>query len=89
MNFAFSRFFGFEIWEDTTDTLGLQPQLSEQAAYFSTLVNGGIFTPDEARVGLGKPPLGGDNGTIRIPANVAGSAGNPSEGGRPKGDKDE
>lgn len=88
LNFAFSRYFGFEIWEDTTDTLGLQPQLSEQASYFATLVNGGILTPNEARVALGKEPLGEENDDVRVPANIAGSASNPSEGGRPTESED-
>lgn len=89
VNFAFERFFGFHVTEQITDTPALQPELSDQASYYTSLVNGGIFTPDEARIALGKEPLGGDNAEIRIPANVAGSAVNPSEGGRPPEDINE
>lgn len=82
LNSAFSRFFGYEIWEDIVDTPALQPELSDQASYFSTLVNAGIITPNEARDPLGMEPLEGLDG-IRIPANIAGSAADPSVGGRP------
>lgn len=89
INAAFSRFFGYEIFEDVTDTPALQPALRDQSAYFTGLVNGGIFTPNEARVALGKQPLDGLD-DIRVPANIAGSAVNPTLGGRPiEGDKDE
>ncbi len=87
LNFAFSRYFGYQIWEDVTDTPALQPELSDQASYFATLVNGGIISANEARVSLGKEPMEGHN-EIRIPANVAGSAVNPDEGGRPEGAKE-
>jgi HK97 family phage portal protein len=88
VNFAFARYFGFEIWENITDTPALQPELSEQASYFATLVNGGILSANEAREALGLDPMPG-NDEIRVPANVAGSATNPSEGGRPAGNDNE
>lgn len=84
INHAISRFFAYEIWEDTTDVSALLPELSEQASFFTQLVNGGIFTANEARVALGKVPLEG-NDEIRIPQNIAGSAVDPSVGGRPNG----
>jgi HK97 family phage portal protein len=80
--FAFERFFGFNLTEDVTNIPALQPELSDQARYYSTLVNGGILTPNEARVKLGKEPMEGLD-TIRVPANIAGSAVNPDVGGRP------
>lgn len=80
--FAFERFFGFNLTEDVTNIPALQPELSDQARYYSTLVNGGILTPNEARVKLGKDPMEGLD-TIRVPANIAGSAVNPDIGGRP------
>jgi len=83
INFAFERFFGYQVKEDITDTPALQPELSEQASYFAALVNGGIISANEARELIGKKPMDGHD-EIRIPANVAGSAVNPSEGGRPK-----
>jgi HK97 family phage portal protein len=87
LNFALERFFGFKLNEDVADIPALQPELSELASYHSTLVNGGIITPNEARVALGKEPIEGHD-DVRIPANVAGSAVNPDEGGRPEGSKE-
>lgn len=87
MNFAFARFFGFEIWEDIVDIPALQPELKDQAAYFTTLVNGGILSPNEAREALGKESKEGHN-DLRIPANIAGSASDPSQGGKPTGDEE-
>jgi HK97 family phage portal protein len=82
ISFAFERFFGYEIYEDVTNIPALQPELSDQGAYYQSLVNGGILTPNEARDNLGYMPLeGGDQ--IRVPANIAGSAVNPALGGRP------
>jgi HK97 family phage portal protein len=86
MNSAFQMFFGFEIYEDVAGIPALQPELRDEATYYSTLVNGGIITPDEARIGMGKEPLpNGEGASIRIPANIAGSAADPSQGGRPAG----
>jgi len=84
LNSAYQAFFGFEIYEDVAGIPALQPELRDEAAYYSTLVNGGIMTPDEARMGMGLDPLPNESGTqIRVPANIAGSAVNPSQGGRP------
>lgn len=81
---AYQAFFGFEMWPDTTSIPALQPELRDEAAYYSTLVNGGIITPDEARIGMGMAILpDGSGASIRVPANIAGSAANPGEGGRP------
>ena len=80
--FAFERFFGYNLTEDITNIPALQPELSDQARYYSTLVNGGILTPNEARVKLGKEPIAGLD-EIRVPQNIAGSATNPDQGGRP------
>lgn len=84
LNSALERFFGYEIYEDTTYIEALRPELQDQASYLQSLVNGGIITPNEARSELGKekdPDPESDK--LRIPANIAGSASNPSEGGRP------
>ena len=84
LNSAYQAFFGFEIYEDVAGIPALQPELRDEAAYYSTLVNGGIITPDEARKGMGMDALPNESGTqIRVPANIAGSAANPSVGGRP------
>jgi HK97 family phage portal protein len=88
MNEALERFFGFELVEDVTTIPALQPELNEQSAYYATLVNTGIISPNEARLKLGFEPILG-NDDLRVPANIAGSAANPSEGGRPVENTDE
>ena len=82
INFAFERFFGFTIKEDVTDIPALQPELRDQSQYYTSLVNGGIITVNEAREQLGFEPVDGQD-DVRVPANIAGSAANPDEGGRP------
>ena len=83
MTKAFERFFGFQLNEDVTGIPALQPELRDQAAYYATLVNTGIMSPNEAREALGKDPIDGFD-EPRVPANIAGSAANPAEGGRPQ-----
>ena len=88
MNYALERFFGFEIKEDVTEIPALQPELRDQSAYYTSLVNGGIITAAEARERLGFQEI--DNTQdIRVPANIAGSAANPDEGGRPQEDTED
>jgi HK97 family phage portal protein len=82
LNFALERFFGFEIVEDVANIPALQPELQDQASFLSTLVNGGILSANEAREQLGKDVMPGHD-NIRVPANIAGSAVDPSQGGRP------
>ena len=83
VNFAFERFFGFDLVEDMSGVPAMQPELKDQAAYYSTLVNTGIISPNEAREHLRMEPLEGHD-DLRVPANIAGSAANPSEGGSPE-----
>jgi len=88
LNFALERYFGFEVREDVTDIPALQPELRDQAQYYSALVNTGIISPNEARDHLGFEAVEGYD-DLRVPANIAGSASNPDEGGRPvEGDED-
>ena len=82
INAGYSRFFGFQIKEDVTDIPALQPELRDQAQYYSALVNTGIISPNEARSALGFDSVDGYD-DLRVPANIAGSAANPDEGGRP------
>lgn len=82
MNSAFERMFGFEVYEDTSYIHALRPELREEAGYYQSLVNGGIMSAAEARDKLGLERKEGHD-DLRIPANIAGSAVNPSEGGRP------
>ena len=83
INFAFERYFGFDLREDTSNVPAMQPELRDQAGYYSTLVNGGVMTPNEAREAMRFEKLDGLD-EIRVPANIAGSAVDPSEGGRPE-----
>ena len=82
INFAMERYFGFKLAEDITDIPALQPELRDQAQYYSALVNTGIISPNEARDALGFEGMEGYD-ELRVPANIAGSAANPDEGGRP------
>ena len=88
INFAFERFFGFTIKENVTDIPALQPELRDQSQYYTALVNGGIISPNEAREQLGFEPVNGQD-DVRVPANIAGSAVNPDEGGRPVEEEEE
>ena len=88
INFAFERFFGFTIKENVTDIPALQPELRDQSQYYTALVNGGIISPNEAREQLGFEPITGQD-DVRVPANIAGSAANPDEGGRPVEEEEE
>ena len=81
--YAFERFFGFELDENVSGIPALQPELRDQAGYYATLVNTGIMTPNEAREALRLETIPGFD-TPRVPANIAGSASNPEEGGRPQ-----
>lgn len=85
VNSALQMFFGFEIIENVAGIPALQPELRDEAAFYSTLVNGGIITANEARIGMGRDALDGHD-EIRIPQNVAGSAADPSQGGAPAQD---
>ena len=82
LNYGLERYFGFELRENLTNIPALQPELRDSSAYYTSLVNGGIITAAEARLALGFEPIEGTD-EIRVPANIAGSATNPDEGGRP------
>jgi len=81
--YAFERYFGFKLDENVSGIPALQPELRDQAGYYATLVNTGIMTPNEAREALRLEKINGFD-TPRVPANIAGSAANPEEGGRPQ-----
>jgi HK97 family phage portal protein len=84
-NSALERYFGYDIEPITQTVSALQPELKDIAQYNATLVNGGIITPNEARQELRYPIITGYD-TLRIPANITGSASDPSQGGRPSGE---
>ena len=77
---------GNKIKEDISNIPALQPELRDAASYYSSLVNGGIMTVNEAREALAYEPLDGQD-DIRAPANIAGSAVNPDLGGRPESEE--
>ncbi len=79
---AVERYFGYDVEPVTSSVSSLQPDIKDLAAYHSTLVNGGIITPNEARIELRYDALAGHD-DLRVPANIAGSAVNPSLGGAP------
>lgn len=82
---AMERYFGYDIEAITSNVSALQPELKEVASYLSTLVNGGILKPNEARVELRyDKDTDPSSDQLRIPANIAGSAANPALGGAPK-----
>ena len=84
---AAERFFGYDLEAITTTVSALQPELKDIASYHATLVNGGIITPNEARQELRFEKKTGHD-ELRVPANIAGSAVNPSQGGRPPQNKE-
>jgi HK97 family phage portal protein len=84
---AVERYFGYDVEAITSSVSALQPELKDIAAYHSTLVNAGIISANEARTELRYEAKPG-NDDLRIPANIAGSAANPSTGGRPASAKE-
>lgn len=79
---AFERYFGHQLIPDN-DIPGMQPELQELATYATTLVNGGIITVNEGRKSLAYDDMDGED-ELRVPQNIAGSAVDPSLGGKPK-----
>lgn len=87
INIALERFFGYEITPNVTNIPALQPELRDAGSYYTTLVNSGIITPNEARHELNFDKMVDHNcDEIRIPQNIAGSAVDASQGGRPPGE---
>lgn len=81
---AFAHFFNNDvnIRPDRLAVPALQPDNKTQATYYSSLVNTGIITPNEARIGLRFPKIEGQD-EIRVPQNITGSAVDATLGGRP------
>jgi HK97 family phage portal protein len=80
---ALERFFGYDVDTIVSNVSALQPELKDIASYHATLVNGGVISANEARTELRYAPKPGHD-ELRVPANIAGSAANPSVGGRPQ-----
>jgi HK97 family phage portal protein len=81
---AFSHFFNGDIIirPDRAAVSSLRADEKTQALYYSSLVNTGIITPNEARLGL-RFSTRPDCENIRIPQNITGSAVDSTQGGRP------
>lgn len=84
-NSAMERYFGYDLEPITSSVSALQPDIKDTAAYYASLVNTGIITANEAREALRFEKVADDTEAdkLRIPANIAGSAANPSTGGAP------
>jgi HK97 family phage portal protein len=87
LQIAYETYFGFDIVQDLSDIPALQPELRDQSQFYTSLVNSGIITPNEARIAMNFDERD-DCGEIRVPANIAGSAVDPSQGGRPEEDNE-
>lgn len=83
---ALEYFFGYDIKPVKENIIGLQPDLSEQSTYYTSLVNAGILTRNEVREQL-RWPKSSDAVADRLvlPANIAGSnlPGTSEPGGAP------
>jgi len=86
VNASFERFFGYDLELEVSKVSALQPDLKDEAMYNSTLVNGGVISPNEARETLRYDPKPGHD-DLRVPANIAGSAAGEPGGGAPKKDE--
>lgn len=79
------EFFNYKLKTDIHSIPALQLSNKEKAGYLSGLVNTGVITPNEARTRLGfEESKEEEMNSIRVPANITGSATNPQEGGRPE-----
>ena len=84
---SYERFFAYDMEPEVAKIRSLRPELREAAQYYQGLVNTGIMTINEARGELRLEASAEKHADeLRIPANIAGSAANPSEGGRPPGE---
>jgi HK97 family phage portal protein len=76
---SLDRFFGYDTKPDTRQVLALQPELRDEAAYLVSLTNAGIITRNEAREKIRMDKHKDAVADIlTLPANIAGSAVNPS-----------
>ena len=78
-------FFGYDLKAITQDVQALRPELKDIANYLTSLTNAGILTRNEARESIRFVKVEDDETAdqLIVPANVAGSAVNPGEGGAP------
>ena len=87
---SYERFFAYDMEPDVAKVRSLRPELREAAQYYQGLVNTGIMTINEARAELRLIPSTEEHADLlRIPANIAGSAADPTEGGRPSSSEEQ
>ena len=84
---ALEVYFGYDIKPITQDVLALRPELRDMQAYITGLVNAGVITRNEAREMLRYSEHDESFADqLILPANIAGSAVDPSSGGAPSKD---
>lgn len=82
--YALERYFGYDLKIIEAEILPMRPDLREEGAYWTSMVNAGILTRNEAREQLRYEKLTDDIADrLILPANIAGSAQDASVGGRP------
>ena len=87
---AYEAFFGYDLEPNVSEIRALRPELRDASAYYQGLVNSGIMTINEARVELRMPKSTEEHADkLIVPVNIAGSAANPAEGGRPEGEEED
>lgn len=87
---SYEMFFAYDMEPQTHKVRALRPELREATLYYQGLVNTGIMTINEARLELRMEKSTEEHADkLRIPANIAGSAENPTEGGRPEEGSDD
>lgn len=84
-------YFGYDLKPALGDVIALRPDLKEQGAYYGALVNNGIMKINEAREELRLEKVTDDPIADQLikPANIAGSATDANQGGKPKEPKEE
>lgn len=81
---ALEFYFGYDIEPIKAKITALKPELKDEADYYTSLVNAGIMTRNEARDKLRLEKSDAEIADeLILPANVAGSAVDSSVGGRP------
>lgn len=87
---SYERFFAYDMEPEVAKVRALRPELREAAQYYQGLVNTGIMTINEARAELRLEPSDEEHADeLRIPQNIAGSAEDPTEGGRPPSEEED
>ena len=84
------RYFGYDLEPDIAGVAAMQPEVRDQTAQLTGLTNAGIITINEARKELRMPKSKEPHADeLIIPANIAGSARDPNQGGRPPKPEDD